>query len=211
MDDYDYGSRMYSQGERIAMSSLVSPPRNGRQNASQELRTALPRRFTTDSGRVPTLSSIMTSQSLELPVLEKKKLEYEQVRERKRQFERAMQSLDQKQRELQEDLAPMLALTGHQSEPTTPPEYRFQDPNGFPTIFSRPNRYSMSSLMSPPGLLNRPGRSGSQLTSPQSTIPARYNDEQTYHSVPITRRNSDDQEREEALRQDPTSHLSSKR
>jgi hypothetical protein len=143
--------------------------------------------------------------------LEKKKLEYEQLRERKRQFEAMMQTLDQQQRELQEDLAPMLALTGHQSEPTTPPEYRFQDPNnGFPSIFSRPNRYSMSSLMSPPGLISRPGRSGSQLTSPQSAIPARYNDEQPYHSVPTTRRNSDDEEKEEALRQDPTSQLSTK-
>lgn len=51
------------------MNSLVSPPRNGGprplQAGSQELRNTLPttlpnfpRRFTADSGRVPTLSTI---------------------------------------------------------------------------------------------------------------------------------------------------------
>lgn len=120
-----------------------------------------------------------------------------------------MYKLDQQQRELQEDLRPVLAMTGHQSEPTTPPEYR-ESILGFPTMLSRPSRYSMSSVVSPPGIINRPRRSGSQLISPQSIImPARYNDDQlTYRSVPTTRRNSDDEEKEEALRQDPTSHLS---
>lgn len=120
-----------------------------------------------------------------------------------------MQKLDQQQRELREDLRPVLGLTGHQSEPTTPPEYR-ETHGGFPTMFSRPNRYSMSSLVSPPGLFNRPGRSGSLLTSPQSSImPPRYHDDPLpYRSVPATRRNSDEDEKEEALRQDPTSHLS---
>ncbi|KAI1816403.1 ARM repeat-containing protein [Poronia punctata] len=219
MDDSQFLPSQFARNEAAMNSlSLVSPPRNGRQPASQDLRTTLPRRFTTDSGRVPTLSSITTTQpsdytavpaQYKVQLLEKKKLEYEHLREQKRRFEALMQEVDQQQRELREDLAPMLAVPGHQSEPTTPPEYRdkYHDTNtGFPTMFSRPNRYSMSSLVSPPGLVNRPARSGSQLTSPQSIIPARYNDEQPYRSVPTTRRNSDDEEKEEALRQDPTSH-----
>lgn len=99
---------------------------------------------------------------------------------------------------------------GHQSEPSTPPEYRDTN-SGFPTVFSRPNRYSTSSLTSPPGLYNRPGRSGSQLTSPQSGfIPSRYviDDKMPSRSVPGSRRNSDEDEKEEAVRQDPTSHRS---
>ncbi|KAI0542169.1 ARM repeat-containing protein [Xylaria digitata] len=217
MDDYRFRSQ-HSPKNEAPMNSLVSPQRNGRM-PSQDPRTTLPRRFTTDSGRVPTLSTISTTQAQEyasvLPtqykvqLLEKKKLEYEKLREQKRRFEAEMQKLDQQQRELQADLRPVLGLTGHQSEPTTPPEYR-ETSTGFPTMFSRPNRYSMSSLVSPPGLFNRPGRSGSLLTSPQSGImPPRYHDESLpYRSVPTTRRNSDEDEKEEALRQDPTSHLS---
>ncbi|KAI1329305.1 ARM repeat-containing protein [Xylariaceae sp. FL0255] len=239
MDDYRFRSQQSPRNE-APMNSLVSPPRNGRpmaQPVSQDPRTTLPRRFTTDSGRVPTLSSISTtmSTSSRLPeaqdytavpstqykvqLLEKKKLEYERLREQKRRFEAEMQKLDQRARmeefelvALHEDLGrgSVLGLTGHQSEPTTPPEYR-ETATGFPTMFSRPNRYSMSSLVSPPGLLTRSARSGSVLTSPQSTImPSRFPDEPTmvYRSVPTTRRNSDDDEKEEALRQDPTSHRS---
>src|ERR1700761_3773754 len=87
-----------------------------------------------------------------------------------------MQLLDLQQRReeqelalMQEDLRGNNPITGHQSEPTTPPEYR-ETNSGFPSVFSRPNRYSTSSLTSPPGLYNRPVRSGSQLTSPQSGI-----------------------------------------
>lgn len=124
-----------------------------------------------------------------------------------------MQRLDQRQRREALELAQMEEeigrLAGHQSEPTTPPEYR--DNSGFPSMFSRPNRYSMSSLASPPGLFNRPARSGSQLTSPPSgLIQNRYGYEEPMpsRSVPTTRRNSDDEEKEEAVRQDPTSHRS---
>ncbi|KAI8634119.1 ARM repeat-containing protein [Xylariaceae sp. FL1651] len=233
MDDYRFRPQQSPRNE-APMNSLVSPQRNGRpmpQAASQDPRTTLPRRFTTDSGRVPTLSSITTQRlpdpqeyasalptQYKVQLLEKKKLEYEKLREQKRRFEAEMQKLDQQQRmgelelaQLHEDLGrgPVLGLTGHQSEPTTPPEYR-ETSTGFPTMFSRPNRYSMSSLVSPPGLFNRPGRSGSQLTSPQSSIlPSRFHDDQMpYRSVPGSRRNSDEDEKEEALRQDPTSHRS---
>lgn len=131
-----------------------------------------------------------------------------------------MHKLDQQQRRDEFDIAQMqedlgrgngIGLTGYQSEPTTPPEYR-ETSAGFPTMFSRPNRYSTPSLglVSPPGLFNRPGRSGSQITSPQSgVLQSRFFDDPLpSRSVPGSRRNSDEDEKEEALRQDPTSHRS---
>jgi hypothetical protein len=133
-----------------------------------------------------------------------------------------MQLLDLAQRREEQELAQMQedlgvssnvngnTSAGHQSEPSTPPEYR-ETSSGFPTVFSRPNRYSTSSITSPPGLYGRPGRSGSQLTSPQSSvIPSRYmmDDKMPSKSVPGSRRNSDEDEKEEAVRQDPTSHRS---
>ncbi len=133
-----------------------------------------------------------------------------------------MQLLDLQQRKEEQELAQMqedlgrgnsnhtVTAAGHQSEPSTPPEYR-ETSSGFPTVFSRPNRYSTSSLTSPPGLYTRPGRSGSQLTSPQSSIvPSRFvmDDKMPSRSVPGSRRNSDEDEKEEAVRQDPTSHRS---
>lgn len=128
-----------------------------------------------------------------------------------------MQKLDQQQRQEAAELAQMedeMDRLGHQSEPTTPPEYRDNN-SGFPSMFSRPTRYSMSSVASPPGLFNRAGRSASQLASPQSGImQARSGFEDNnrlqmpFRSTPATRRNSDD-EKEEAVRQDPSSHRSS--
>lgn len=145
--------------------------------------------------------------------LEKKKLEYERIREQRRRFEMEMQKLEQQQRREEMELAKMQndLRHGHQSEPTTPPEYH--DSSGFPSMFSRPNRYSTSSLTSPPGLFNRPGRSGSQLASPPSGFMQSRMPFDEHHlpskSVPTTRRNSDDDEKEEAVRQDPSSHRSS--
>ena len=147
------------------------------------------------------------------PQLEKKRMDYERLREHRRRFEAEIHKLDAQQRleerelhQMQEDLAARYG--GHQSEPTTPPEYRDTSASGFPTIFSRPNRYSTSSLTSPPGLFNRPARSGSLLTSPLSgTLPSRFPFDDS-HSVPGSRRNSDEDEKEEAVRQDPTSHRS---
>ncbi|KAK2018735.1 ARM repeat-containing protein [Colletotrichum eremochloae] len=208
------------------MNTLVSPPRNGNRlpqpvQAAHDGRGSLPRRFTTDSGRVPTLSSITGQRGPDLGgqdynnvclLIEKKKIEYERLREQRRRFEMEMQKLEQAQRREEMELAKMQddLRHGHQSEPTTPPEYH--ESSGFPTMFSRPNRYSTSSLTSPPGLFNRPGRSGSQLTSPQSTLmQSRFNfdDHMPSRSVPGSRRNSDEDEKEEAVRQDPTSHRSS--
>jgi hypothetical protein len=76
-------------------------------------------------------------------------------------------------------------------------------------MFSRPNRYSASSLVSPPGLFNRIGRSGSQLASPgPGLLQDRFESDALlpFWSVPGSRRNSDDEDKEEAVRQDPTSH-----
>ncbi|CAK7217417.1 hypothetical protein SBRCBS47491_003159 [Sporothrix bragantina] len=230
--------------DNATMGSFVSPPRNGgsrlpQPTASHDPRSVLPRRFTADSGRLPTLGNLPAQrapepQDLAASTLEKKRLEYEKLREQKRRFEAEMQLLDQQQRRDEQELAAMqedlgrigaaaaLANTGHQSEPTTPPEYR-ETSSGFPSMFSRPNRYSTSSLTSPPGLLfNRPGRSGSQIASPQSGIMQSsasassannaqhfgFDDQLPSRSVPTTRRNSDEDEKEEAVRQDPTSHRS---
>ncbi|KAK0705326.1 hypothetical protein B0H67DRAFT_604226 [Lasiosphaeris hirsuta] len=205
---------------QINNSVFVSPPRNGPQ---------LPRRFTTDSGRVPTLSTITTTQRGPEPqeftgtttlhkvqLLEKKRMDYERLREHKRRFEAEIHKLDAQQRQEERELQQMQEdinsgrYAGHQSEPTTPPEYR-ETSSGFPTMFSRPNRYSTSSLTSPQGIFNRPGRSGSQLASPQSGIIQNrfaFDDQIPSRSVPGSRRNSDEDEKEEAVRQDPTSHRS---
>ncbi|KAK4142951.1 armadillo-type protein [Dichotomopilus funicola] len=212
MDEY-FRAQQNPRGDPQAGGAFVTPPRNG----SGPL---LPRRFTTDSGRVPTLSTLTTvprvapepPQDFASTSLEKKRLEYERLREHRRRFEAEIHKLDAQQRQeerelhqMQEDFA---ARYGHQSEPTTPPEYR--DTSGFPSIFSRPNRYSTSSLASPPGVLNRNSRSGSLLTSPLSgTLPSRFPfDDGPSRSVPGSRRNSDEDEKEEAVRQDPTSHRS---
>jgi len=168
------------------------------------------------------LSLVFCSVLLIRPVqLEKKKLEYERLREQKRRFEAEMQILDLQQRQeeqelrqMQEDLGRHNGNTngGHQSEPTTPPEYR-ETSSGFPTVFSRPNRYSTSSLTSPLGLYNRPGRSSSQLTSPQlGLLPSRFTMDENViiRSGSGSRRNSeDDDDKEQAVRQDPSSHRSS--
>ena len=148
--------------------------------------------------------------------IEKKQQEYARIREQKRRFEVEMQKLDQVSRREEQELAKLkedlrgMNLSGHQSEPTTPPEYR-ESSSGFPTMFSKPNRYSTSSLVSPPGLFSRQSGTGSQLASPQSGIQHSrfsYDDQLPTRSVPGSRRNSDEDEKAEAVRQDPTSHRS---
>ncbi|XMA10757.1 hypothetical protein WAI453_003548 [Rhynchosporium graminicola] len=243
MDELRYRNQQTTRNDS-SLLGLVSPPRNSNGNGngnsngnrlpqplSQDGRGGLMRRFTTDSGRVPTIASITTQRGAQdsqdygpstyhkVQLLEKKKLEYERLREQKRRFEAEMQLLDLQQRREEQELAQMQedlgrgnnVNGGRQSEPTTPPEYREHN-SGFPTVFSRPNRYSTSSLQSPPGIYNRPGRSGSQLTSPQAGIMQQSSymmeDKLPSKSVPGSRRNSDEDEKEEAVRQDPTSHRS---
>lgn len=122
------------------------------------------------------------------------------LREQRRRFDAELEIFNMQQAKEKQELDQMAQelhhvnlSTGHQSEPTTPPEYR---DHGYPSVFSRTNRYSSSSLTSPPGL-NRTSRSGSQLTSPPSELA------QTLHnhinsdtlpskSVPGSRRGSSD-------------------
>ena len=83
---------------------------------------------------------------------------------------------------------------GHQSEPATPPEYKdARYSSGYPNR----NRFSSSSLTSPPGLNKRLSRSGSQVTSPpsESNQPQEYEteaDKLPSKSVPSSRRGSSD-------------------
>ncbi|CAI6098499.1 unnamed protein product, partial [Clonostachys chloroleuca] len=224
MDELRFRSQHSPRNEN-PVTSFVSPNRNGSralqqqgQPASLDTRSVLPRRFTTDSSRVPTLSSMSITSPQRGPDhaqdynLEQKKAEYERIVNQRRRFELEMQILDQRSRREAAELAQLeeevVRVTGHQSEPTTPPEHY----SGFPSALSRPSRYSMSSLTSPPGFQSRSARSGSQLTSPPAGMigGSRYgwDDHLPSRSVPITRRNSDDEERDEAVRQDPTSHRS---
>jgi len=151
-----------------------------------------------------TLTSLNHSsyQTLIKSQLEKKKLEYEFLKEQRRRFQTEMELIDlqaenskDEMMRLSSEVSHRYSMPGHQSEPTTPPEYRedaFQE-KGFPSALSRPNRFSASNLTSPPGLQtssNRASRSGSQvMNSPfHSHKPAK--------SVPGTRRNSDEDDEE---------------
>lgn len=140
-----------------------------------------------------------------------------------------MQILDLQQRQeeqelrmMQEDLGRHSGNTntngGHQSEPTTPPEYSThrESSSGFPTVLSRPNRYSTSSLTSPLGqLYNRPGRSASTLTSAQfGMLPSRFTMDENVimKSGSGSKRGSDEEDDKElVVRQDSSSHRSSGR
>lgn len=146
-------------------------------------------------------------QVLTIQQIEKKRLEYEKILEQKRMFEAEMAKHEVELSQMMEEHG---RLSGHQSEPTTPPEYR-ETTTGFPSVFSRPNRYSLSSLQSPQGMASRSNRSGSVLASPQSGIPLSrfaFDDQLPSWSHQASRRNSDEDEKEEAVRQDPTSHRS---
>jgi hypothetical protein len=76
MDELRFRSQQSPRGNDPAMHSFVSPPRNAsRMPAPQanphvgahDHRSGLPRRFTTDSGRVPTLSSLGAQRAPEPP------------------------------------------------------------------------------------------------------------------------------------------------
>jgi len=95
----------------------------------------------------------------------------------------------------EESIAQMMAS----SEPASPPEYG----NAFPTSFSRPNRYSTTSLTSPPGINTRPNRSSTQLTSPVAAFARPYTSGSVANipsqSVPGSRRQSDDEDEDDFL------------
>jgi hypothetical protein len=128
---------------------------------------------------------------------EKKRQTIEFMREQKKRFEADMKLLElqqEKERLEMDQLARDLAnISGPVSEPTTPPEYREA---GFPTAFSRPPRFSTSSVTSSPGIFNI--FSPSQVTSPPATqskastaqTPNRF----SVQSVPGSRRGSEEAE-----------------
>ena len=128
-------------------------------------------------------------------------MDYEMLREQRKRFEAELEIFNIQQAKEKQELDQMAQelhrvnqSAGHQSEPTTPPEYRDQV---YPSVFARTNRYSSSSLTSPPGLNNRTSRSGSQLTSPPvelaQTLHNHINsDTLPSKSVPGSRRGSSD-------------------
>ncbi|PLB41522.1 putative RNA-binding protein [Aspergillus candidus] len=175
---------------------------------SGDVRANLQRRFTTDSsklsswnylnqvGNVGNVTQVPDPIDL-LSSFEKKRQHIEYMREQKRRFEEDMKLLDlQHEREKHEmdQLAKDLAkagLSGPVSEPTTPPEYR---ENHIPAAFTRPTRFSTSSVTSSPGFFNV--FAPSQVSSPPSqqmnhtsshTPGGRF----SVHSVPGSRRNSE--------------------
>ncbi|KAK8200012.1 mRNA binding protein-like protein Pumilio 2 [Phyllosticta capitalensis] len=134
--------------------------------------------------------------------LDKKKGDLEALKEQRTRFDTEMDVYGNRIKDAQADYARFhddihrANLPAPQSEPTTPPEYR---DNGFPSAFSRPQRYSVQSFTSPHShthsnttLSNRPSRSGSQITSPPhihhgiSHMPSK--------SMPGSRRGSDEEE-----------------
>ncbi|KKK24846.1 RNA-binding protein [Aspergillus ochraceoroseus] len=170
---------------------------------SGDVRGNLQRRFTTDASKLSSWSYLNNVGSTPqmpdaldlLSSFEKKRQHIEYMREQKRRFEEDMKLFDmQHEREQQEmdQLAKDLAkagISGPVSEPTTPPEYR---ENGFPGGFSRPTRFSTSSVTSSPGFFNVFAPS---VTSPPSQ--PSHDSVQTptnrfaVHSVPGSRRNSE--------------------
>ncbi|KAL1968720.1 hypothetical protein VTN77DRAFT_1546 [Rasamsonia byssochlamydoides] len=183
------------------------------QRPSTDVRANLQRRFTTDASKLSSWS-FLNKQAPQLPdsldvlssathlhksqLFEKKRQHIEYMREQKKRFEADMKLLDlQQEKEKQEmdqlarDLA-QASLSGPVSEPTTPPEYRDA---GFPTVFSRPTRFSTSSVTSSPGIFN--------IFSPQVTSPTSQskpssvqtpNNRFSVQSVPSSRRNSEEDE-----------------
>jgi len=182
--------------------------------AASDARASLQRRFTTSNDALPNLFPQQTASYEQLDSaamyreqqLEKKRQDIEALKQKKREFEQELEKFQAKQmREYEElerkltrdigsmDLSRANMNAGHMSEPTTPPSERVPD-YGFPAIYGRHNRYSSSSMMSPPGA-TRMGRSGSMMTSThydqsqsaQSTV-----DKLPSKSVPGSRRGSND-------------------
>jgi hypothetical protein len=125
-----------------------------------------------------------------------------------------MQLIDLQQRKEEQEISQIAEAlnrasrsSGHQSEPTTPPEHR---DSGFPSLFSHPNRFSTSSIVTPPGIFNRIGRSGSQIITPPSELTQSQSasNKMPSKSVPGSRRNSDENENESTPEQKPIGHRS---
>ncbi|KAL3485389.1 armadillo-type protein [Aspergillus germanicus] len=189
------GYSSLSPGHSTFVSSFPRP--------SGDVRAHLQRRFTTDASKLSSWNYInqvglapQAPDALDLlSSFEKKRQHIEYMREQKRRFEEDMKLLDlqhEKEQHEMNQLAKDLAkagISGPVSEPTTPPEYR---ENCFPGAFSRPTRFSTSSVTSSPGFFNV---FASSVTSPPSQV--NHESAQTptnrfaVHSVPGSRRNSE--------------------
>ncbi|KAF4255297.1 hypothetical protein KXX33_006619 [Aspergillus fumigatus] len=172
--------------------------------SSGDVRANLQRRFTTDSSKLSSWSYLnqvggpsQVADPLDLlSSFEKKRQHIEYMREQRRRFEEDMKLLDmqhEKEKQEMDQLARDLAkagLSGPVSEPTTPPEYRER---GFAGAFTRPTRFSTSSVTSSPGFFNV--FAPSQVTSPpsQTTHSSAHTPTNRFsvHSVPGSRRNSE--------------------
>ncbi|GKZ35980.1 hypothetical protein AbraIFM66950_006853 [Aspergillus brasiliensis] len=182
---------------------------------SGDVRGNLQRRFTTDSSKLASWSHLNhLGSSSQLPApdhldllssFEKKRQHIEYMREQRRRFEEDMKLLDMQHEKEKQDLERIaenlakVGMSGPVSEPTTPPEYR---ENSYPA-FTRPTRFSTSSVTSSPGFFNV--FAPAQVTTPPSQV--NHNSAQTptnrfsVHSVPGSRRNSE----KEDFTQEPTS------
>jgi hypothetical protein len=121
-----------------------------------------------------------------------------------------MAKLDQAQRREEQELAQLqedlVYAVEPQSEPTTPPEYHEPTIPGFLTMPpSRPNRYSTSIILMPSANFSGGLSGGGILPTSQKTAP----------TLALEDDNGDDEEdgddKELAVRQDPTSHRSTNR
>lgn len=197
------------------MTNPLSPPQRNpnRWSASMagtnDVRGALHRRFTTNT--VPTLSPIgqqrrqaagdvqqQPNAQNRIAPSERAARHYENLLQAQRKIQEELEKVDaETRREVDENIRHEHSVTQlfAQSEPTTPPEYHVY-PNNFP----RTNRYSTASLTSPPGIVTRPNRSSTQLTSPSAGFARTYNNSNASNlpsqSVPGSRRQSDDEEDE---------------
>ena len=132
--------------------------------------------------------------------VEKKRQDLKSIVDRRERWEAQLSVFDEQEAVATEELDRMTSDfkkskldAGHQSEPTTPPEYR---DSVFGSVYGRTNRYSTSSITSPPGI-NRSSRSGSQLTSPPSDLASTLHNYVTSDtlpskSVPNSRRGSNE-------------------
>ncbi|EME47358.1 hypothetical protein DOTSEDRAFT_69329 [Dothistroma septosporum NZE10] len=176
---------------------------------TNDVRGALHRRFTTNT--VPTLSPIgqqrrqaagdvqqQPNAQNRITPSERAARHYENLLQAQRKIQEELEKVDaETRREVDENIRHEHSVTQlfAQSEPTTPPEYHV-----YPNNFSRTNRYSTASLTSPPGIVTRPNRSSTQLTSPSAGFARTYTTNNASNlpsqSVPGSRRQSDDEEDE---------------
>jgi len=139
------------------------------------------------------------SDSADFSQSEQKYRHYEQLLAEQRRIQALVEQVDPELRkEVDENMRHEIAVSRMlaQSEPTTPPEYA----DAFPSALSKPNRYSLQSLTSPPGIINRPSRASTQLTSPPNLYNrpfSSHNPNLPSQSMPGSRRQSDDEEDED--------------